>query len=96
MTDEDWHAPFAKCFGVLLDGSKLEWLSPEGEPVRDDTFLLLLSSHHEPIQFTLPPGRWVPVISTSEETPTAVEGDTLNLPDRSIVLLRKEPHEDSN
>jgi isoamylase len=28
-----------------------------GEPIKDDTFLILLNSHHETVPFKLPPAR---------------------------------------
>jgi glycogen operon protein len=39
---------------VFLNGDAITEPGPRGEPVRDDTFLILLSSGHEPVTFTLP------------------------------------------
>ena len=70
MTEEHWHAGFSKTFGLMLDGSKLEWLSPEGKVVMDDSFLLLFNAHHERIEFQLPKsarGDWEFVLTTADE-----------------------------
>jgi glycogen operon protein len=86
MTEEDWHTPFAKTIGLLLDGSKLEWQSPEGELVSDDTFLLLLNAHHEAIDFVLPEGRWTPVLHTSDGK-LEMSGGKARLEARSLAVL---------
>ena len=70
MSEAHWHTGFSKTFGLMLDGSKLEWLSPEGEVVTDDSFLLLFNGHHEPIEFHLPKsarGDWDFVLTTATE-----------------------------
>lgn len=86
MTEEDWHTPFAKTFGLLLDGTKLEWLTPEGELVADDTFLLLLNAHHEPLDFTLPAGDWEVTIATSDN-PAEIQDGAYQIEARSLTVL---------
>ena len=81
MTQEDWHTGFAKTFGLLLDGSKLEWISEEGELVTDDNFFLLFNAHHEPLEFTLPGEGWQFVLCTACDQPK-VENGTLTVPSR--------------
>src|SRR5712691_984855 len=54
MSKEEWHAGWVRCVGVLLNGRTLDDLNIVGEPIHDDTFLLLCNPHHEPIRFTLP------------------------------------------
>ncbi|WP_337174693.1 glycogen debranching protein GlgX [Paludisphaera sp.] len=54
MTDEDWDAGFVKCLGVRLAGDLIGDVDERGEPIVDDTALVLLNAHHEPIPFTLP------------------------------------------
>ena len=39
---------------VFLNGDAITEPGPRGEPVRDDTFLILLSANQEPVTFTLP------------------------------------------
>jgi glycogen operon protein len=54
MAGRDWGTPYARALMVFLNGDAITEPGPRGEPVRDDTFLILLSSGHEPVTFTLP------------------------------------------
>ena len=54
MTDADWKTGYAKALGVFLNGDAITEPDPRGEPVRDDTFLLLFSAGSEPVRFILP------------------------------------------
>ena len=53
MAGRDWGTPYARAMMVFLNGDAITEPGPRGEPVRDDTFLILLS-RHEPVTFTLP------------------------------------------
>ncbi len=55
MTDEDWNASWIRCFGMLLAGELLNETDAFGEPLEDETFLVLLNSYHEPVKFALAP-----------------------------------------
>ncbi len=46
MQDHDWEVGFAKAIGVLLNGAAVPDPGPRGEPIRDDTFLILFNVHH--------------------------------------------------
>jgi glycogen operon protein len=54
MSEEEWAHPFVRCLGMLLSGDTMDVFNFQGEPIRDDTFLLLINAHHEPIPFVLP------------------------------------------
>jgi glycogen operon protein len=54
MTDEDWHAGYAKSVAVFLNGAAITEPDPRGDPVTDLKFLLLFNAGAEPITFTLP------------------------------------------
>jgi isoamylase len=54
MSDEEWHAGWARCLGLLLSGKTLNDVDRTGEPIRDDTFLFCLNSHHEGVDFRMP------------------------------------------
>jgi isoamylase len=54
MSDEEWGLGWVRCLGVMLNGETIGDVDENGEPVNDDTFLLLLNCHHESIQFKLP------------------------------------------
>ena len=99
MSDEQWGSSFVRCLGMLLSGKTMDVRDERGEPIVDDTFLLLFNAHHEPVPFTLPGGgpdgaRWGLVIDTTEETgliqPNRVlsAGEVLTMTDRSFCLLR--------
>jgi len=54
MTHGDWAVGFAKTLGVFLNGEELPDPGPQGQRVRDDSFLLLFNAHHEDVDFVLP------------------------------------------
>jgi isoamylase len=97
MSDEEWASPFVRCLGMLLSGDTADVMNFEGVPVRDETFLLLINSHYEPIQFVLPGQEqlgWELMLDTVSETGFLREprgfasGDDVDLADRSACLLR--------
>ena len=69
MSGQDWDTPYARAMMVFLNGDAITEPGPRGEPVRDDTFLILFSAHHEPVTFTLPGpkfgGRWAVTFDTA-------------------------------
>ena len=97
MTDEEWRFDYVRCLAILLSGDTMDVRDAHGEPIRDDTFLLLLNAHYETVKFTLP-GRedvhWELVVDTEAETGFAEPGCILHagagleLIDRSLSLLR--------
>jgi isoamylase len=97
MSDEEWASPFVRCLGMLLSGDTADVMNFKGEPVRDETFLLLINAHYEPIQFVLP-GRehleWELILDTSNEsgflkkTKRLASGDDFELVERSTSLFR--------
>jgi isoamylase len=97
MSEEEWASPFVRCLGMLLSGDTSDVVNFEGEPIRDDTFLLLINSHIEPIQFLLPGQEhlgWELFLDTTNEEGFLREprgfasGDDVDLADRSAYLLR--------
>jgi isoamylase len=98
MTRRNWQDGDARALGVFLNGREIGRQTPEGERVEDDSFLLLLNAHHEPVVFTLPPrrfgARWAVELATAEperrdESPTAAARDELAVESRSLLLLRR-------
>jgi glycogen operon protein len=97
MTDEDWNSAYVRCLGMLLGGDTFDVRDPHGEPIRDDTFLVLFNAHHEPMTFVLA-GRedvsWELLLDTRHECgflepPVAHSaGDELELIERSMCLLK--------
>jgi isoamylase len=98
MTLRDWRRGDARAIGVFLNGEELPLLTPRGERVTDDSFLLLFNAHYELIEFKLPTKRfgtrWQLVLSTVE--PQIVEGArsyvaraALPVESRTVVVLRR-------
>jgi glycogen operon protein len=96
MTAEEWSAGWIRCIGLMLNGRTLDDVNGVGEPIVDDTFLLLLNPHHESIQFYMPrrPGKeWEVLISSAAPEATEREavraGKPYELIPRSTALLRE-------
>ncbi len=78
MSEEEWNSPFVRCLGMLLSGDTIDVLSFEGEPIRDQTFLLLINAHYETIPFVLPGEEaleWRLVMDTVDEAGFIEDGD---------------------
>ena len=97
MTDEEWNSPFVRCLGMLLSGDTIDVLAFEGEPLRDNTFLLLINAHHEPLPFVLPGQqrvKWELELDTAsaggflEKPIDHVSGDELEIKGRATILLK--------
>ena len=58
MTLIDWQKPENNAIGLLLAGDALDWRDDAGEPVIDDSFLLLLNGSRVAVDFVLPPLEW--------------------------------------
>ena len=97
MSEEEWASRFVRCLGMLLSGDTSDVVTFEGEPVRDDTFLLLINAHYEPIPFVLPGQEnleWQLILNTTEPTGFLAEprkfasGDDVDLGGRACCLLQ--------
>jgi isoamylase len=98
MTDEDWAAGFAKSLTVFLNGDGISEPDQRGQPVRDDSFLLLFNASENDLKFAVPPQQygeqWARVLDTSVTVESAADaaarpGDTIEVRSRSVqVLLR--------
>jgi glycogen operon protein len=97
MTEADWFAPSAT-LGMYLSGRDIPRRDPRGEPVTDDSFLLLLHSGARAVDFRLPGPPWgrsyeLLLDTAAEDQSTAPAthhpgGSRVVLPGRSLVLLR--------
>jgi glycogen operon protein len=96
MTEHEWEHAFARGLGVYLAGAALEEMDRRGQRLTDENFLVLLSSHHETIPFTLPAPRpgtsWQVLVDTAYEQGLAMDGrypGTAQYPlqGRSLALL---------
>jgi len=70
-------------------------VSAEGEPVVDDSFYIIFTAHHEPLDYTLPPARygkeWKKVMDTFdgkwEDSSVFKPGANIKVEARSVILL---------
>ncbi len=98
MSDEDWNNAEARCFGLRLAGDAIEESDDRGNRIVDDTLLILVNAHHEPIPFTLLAHRrklrWEVVVDTYDPSLDRKKqrlmrgGEIYDLKDRSLVVLR--------
>ena len=97
MSKEEWSSPFVRCVGMLLSGDTSDVVNFEGEPVRDDTFLLLINAHYEAIPFVLPGQEnieWRLILDTVNQNGFLTEprefasGDDVDLGGRVCCLLQ--------
>ncbi|MEP7015960.1 MAG: glycogen debranching protein GlgX [Verrucomicrobiota bacterium] len=97
MSNEEWASPFVRCLGMLLSGDTTDVLDFQGQPVRDDTFLLLINAHHEPIPFVLPGEEqldWELLLDTMtgegflKEPKKFASGDDVDVGARATCLLK--------
>jgi len=97
MSKEEWASPFVRCVGMLLSGDTSDVVNFEGEPVRDDTFLLLINAHYEAIPFVLPGQEnieWQLILDTMNQNGFLTEprefasGDDVDLGGRACCLLQ--------
>ena len=96
MTDAQWNAPHARVLGAVLAGDAIEETDDRGEPIRDDTLLILMNADKAPIRFVLPdagPGRtWKAELDTYGAPPALVsEAGRLVYPlsARSLAVLKR-------
>jgi isoamylase len=100
MADQDWATPYARAMTVFLNGDALTEPDPHGDPVRDDSFLIMLSADREPLEFTVPGpkygGCWVVVLDTADDPPAQDGSRELRPGDRllrtggSMAVLRRD------
>jgi glycogen operon protein len=99
MTDDDWEAGSAKGVTVFLNGDAISEPDPRGQPVRDDSFLLLFNASERDMDFTIPPAdygeRWATEVDTAVTPPGGGEpdgakaGEPVPVPSRSMHVLRR-------
>jgi isoamylase len=69
MTQGDWARGDAFALGAFLNGAEIPSLTREGEPVVDESFIVLFNAWREPVTFLLPPARfgrlWAHELSTA-------------------------------
>ena len=97
MTGEEWNSGWIRSIAVLFNGETLDCVDEAGQPLTDDTFLLLINSYHDAVAFTLPPTpnhrSWHNVLDTGNlEHPFSdgpAEDKAPSIGGRSLRLLRE-------
>ncbi|WP_419997945.1 glycogen debranching protein GlgX [Streptomyces boninensis] len=94
MNEGDWFAP-RDTFGMFLSGTDIAQRGPQGEPVVDDSFLVVLHAGGAETDFLVPGAPWAReyevVVDTAEEAEgrRVRGGERLPVAARSVVLLTK-------
>ncbi|WP_407549251.1 glycogen debranching protein GlgX [Streptomyces sp. Pv4-95] len=99
MGPRDWQSVHAKSLAVFLNGSSISEPGSRGEPITDDSFLLMFNAHEQEKDFTIPAhhGRqWQVVVDTDRPGPAAAgdgakvkAGDQVTLTGRSLLVLQR-------
>jgi glycogen operon protein len=99
MAQRDWQAAHARSLVVFLNGNAISEPGARGEPVTDDSFLLMFNAARRSQEFVVPVNHgkeWQLVVDTGQ--PDGVPpgsgrkvraGDRLELVDRSLVVLQR-------
>jgi glycogen operon protein len=92
MTTENWTDPNARSVALFIDGSTDPDVGPDGTPMVDNDFLMLINAWWEPLTFTVPADlaarQWSVVCDTHDPGRDAVSGDEVAVEQRSLVVLR--------
>ena len=96
MTEDEWSQGWMKTIGLYLNGRTIADVDELGEPVRDDSFLILMNCHVESVDFTLPKidgvADWHIVIDTNagtvEPEVTLALDHVATLERQSFLMLR--------
>jgi glycogen operon protein len=55
MPEAAWTTEWTRSMGVMLNGKTLQVSDANGDPLEDDSFLILVNASHEGVEFKLPP-----------------------------------------
>jgi glycogen operon protein len=99
MAEEDWQNEGARALAVRLAGDAIEEVDRRGNRITDDTLVILLNAHHEPLPFVLPvqrnrrETRWRLVLDTRapngrrKQTVEVAGGESYAMESRSLALF---------
>jgi isoamylase len=86
VSDAVWHTDWNRAVGVLLNGQTLEVTDEKGQPVIDNSFLLIVNAAQDGVEFTLPPcisgAGWRQIISTENVDDPFAEKE----PDGKVIV----------
>ncbi|MBD0739164.1 glycogen debranching protein GlgX [Streptomyces sp. CBMA29] len=96
MCEENWHRGDAHAVALLLNGDAITEADPQGGRISDTSFLILLNSHYEPLDFVIPEreygGLWQVAVDTAAEADGTDEsevkaGGRIRVQDRGMIVL---------
>ena len=94
LDQQAWDSGWGRAIGMMLNGETLGIVDERGSPVTDNSFLLLLNAHYQPVDFTLPPAPqgclWKSILNTSRlNNPfkSSPARKRIKLSGRSLILL---------
>jgi glycogen operon protein len=94
MTDEMWNSPDVRVLGVRLNGDAIQEVNERGDPIVDDTLLVLLNAGSMAVRFVLPEAapieRWETLLDTADpwQAPRRFRaGEGYDLVSRSMAVL---------
>jgi len=105
MQSKNWQSGHARSFTVFLNGDAIEEPDVLGQPVIDDSFLMIFNAWHKNLQATVPlelEGQWVCELNTAidssldgssssdRNSDTFIQAGTLLVEGRSLLVLRRE------
>ena len=92
MTAEDWADPDARSVALFIDGATDPDVGPDGTPMVDNDFLILVNAWWEPLTFAvpvnLPARRWDVVCDTFDPARKVAVAQELTVGPRSTVILQ--------
>jgi isoamylase len=95
VPDEVWNTVWNRSICVLLNGQTLQVTDELGNPVVDNSFLLIVNAAQDGVEFTLPSapsgGRWCQIIDTEDIDEPFSEKDAAKqiiIGGRSLVLFK--------
>jgi isoamylase len=97
MAEAEWRQSALRAFGFRLCGEAMDDVNEQGEPITDDTLLVLLNAEPEPVDFVLPPAHpgvgWEMMVDTGdagmpEPPPHLADGSRVAVVGRSLKVLR--------
>jgi isoamylase len=96
MSDEDWNTSWSRCIGVFLAGEIPKEVDKKGNPLVDDSLIIIVNSYHDSIHFKMPElkAKWqvefdtgTPGLRSGEKTVSS--DDIIEVIGRSILLMKE-------